>query len=279
MNLNRKTTLAAVLGLGLAGAAQAQIPIDPEYTNVLGIEMQDRAANFAVAFLGINDITQPLPDPIGGRLLITPVVANLYTDPMGAFNAYLLLPKGEALEMDIYVQVGALLDDGRIGVTNLYRVDGKTREVTVHDPFPVLPGEIKPIEIEVANWRPEQLEIRLFRTDDVGPMHGHFADMDANGLEDRFFAEFEPGNYMYEFFIYDVQTTKEGELHVYLYRQYLGVIYTGNIMEVPVVEKWLKLDFTPEDHTGVRVFLGEGTEPMPDPDTVAWEQFAWLPLG
>lgn len=279
MNLNRKTTLAAVLGLGLAGAAPAQILIESEYANVLGVEMQDRDARFGVVFLGIDDITQPLPDPIGGRLLVTPVVANLFADPVGALNTYQLLPKGESLEMDIYVQVGALLDDGRIGVTSLYRVDHKTREVTLHDPFPVLPGEIKPIEVEVANWRPERLEIRLFRTDETGPMHAHFADMDSNGLQDRFYAEFEPGNNNYEFFVYDVRPTKEGELHIFLYRQYLGVIYTGNILEVPVGEKWLKVDFVPEDHSGVRVFIGEGTEPRPDPDTVAWEEFAWLQLG
>ncbi len=279
MNLNRKTTLAAVLGLGLAGAAPAQILIESEYANVLGVEMQDRDARFGVVFLGIDDITQPLPDPIGGRLLVTPVVANLFADPVGALNTYQLLPKGESLEMDIYVQVGALLDDGRIGVTSLYRVDHKTREVTLHDPFPVLPGEIKPIEVEVANWRPERLEIRLFRTDETGPMHAHFADMDSNGLQDRFYAEFEPGNNNYEFFVYDVRPTKEGELHIFLYRQYLGVIYTSNILEVPVGEKWLKVDFVPEDHSGVRVFIGEGTEPRPDPDTVAWEEFAWLQLG
>lgn len=279
MNLNRKTTLAAVLGLGLAGAAPAQILIESEYANVLGVEMQDRDARFGVVFLGIDDITQPLPDPIGGRLLVTPVVANLFADPVGALNTYQLLPKGESLEMDIYVQVGALLDDGRIGVTSLYRVDHKTREVTLHDPFPVLPGEIKPIEVEVANWRPERLEIRLFRTDETGPMHAHFADMDSNGLQDRFYAEFEPGNNNYEFFVYDVRPTKEGELHIFLYRQYLGVIYTGSILEVPVGEKWLKVDFVPEDHSGVRVFIGEGTEPRPDPDTVAWEEFAWLQLG
>lgn len=279
MNLNRKTTLAAVLGLGLAGAAPAQILIESEYANVLGVEMQDRDARFGVVFLGIDDITQPLPDPIGGRLLVTPVVANLFADPVGALNTYQLLPKGESLEMDIYVQVGALLDDGRIGVTSLYRVDHKTREVTLHDPFPVLPGEIKPIEVEVANWRPQRLEIRLFRTDETGPMHAHFADMDSNGLQDRFYAEFEPGNNNYEFFVYDVRPTKEGELHIFLYRQYLGVIYTGNILEVPVGEKWLKVDFVPEDHSGVRVFIGEGTEPRPDPDTVAWEEFAWLQLG
>lgn len=279
MNLNRKTTLAAVLGLGLAGVAPTQVVVDPVYTNVLGIEMQDRAALFAVAFLGINDITQPLPDPIGGRLLITPVVANLYPDPMGAFNRYMLLPTGDALELDIYVQIGALLDGGRIGVTELYKVDGKTREVTVHNPFPVLPGEIKPIETEVANWKAEALEIRLFRTDDIGPVHAHFADMDADGQNDRVYAEFEPGNYMYDFRVYDVRTTKEGEVQVFFYRQFLGIIYTGEILEVPVNEVWLKVDFVPDGMAGVRVFLGEGPDAMPDPDTVPWEELAWLQLG
>ncbi len=279
MNLNRRTALAAVLGLGLAGAAHTQIIAEPDFTNVLGIEMQDRNVLFAVAMLGINDETLPLPDPIGGRLLVTPVIANLYPDPMGAFNRYLLLPTGDALELDIYVQFGALLKDGRIGVTELYRVDGKTREVTYHNPFPVLPGEIKPIEVEVANWKAEQVEIRLFRTFDTGPMHTHFADMDADGINDRVYAEFEPANYNYDFFVYETRTTKEGEFQVFLYRHYLGEIVPGTILENVLEEKWLKVDFVPEGLTGVRVFLGEGPDARPDPEGVAWEEVAWLQLG